>query len=100
MKRNKGDNDLINLKKGGVLVLKKHIDFFNRQVAKRQKCDEKSIRNMRYTIFQTKKKNRDPINSKIHKSHSRIERFRVFNKRDARCIIRYIIKNKVNRRKP
>ena len=99
MKRNKGDSDLTDLKKGNMLTLKEHINLFNRQIAKRQKCDEKSIRNVRHTTFQAEKKNRDPMNSKVHKSHPRIERFRVFNKRDARRITRYITKNKVNRRK-
>ena len=55
---------------------------------------------MRRAASQADKENRDLMNPLIHKKKSRIERSRILNDRDARRMIRYVIKNKVNRRKP
>ena len=55
---------------------------------------------MRRAASQADKENRDPINPLIHKKKPRTGRPRILNDRDARRIIRYVIKNKINRRKP
>lgn len=100
MGRNQGNRDLTNLQKGGVLALKANTNLSNRRIAESQKCDEKSVRNMRRAASQAEKENRDPMDPLVHKKKPRIERSRILNNRDARRIIRHTTKNKINRRKP
>lgn len=100
MGRNQGNRDLSDLQKGGVLALKINTNISNRQVAKMQSCSEKSVRNVQRTIFQAEKENHDPMDPLVHKKKSRSGRPRILNDRDIRRMIRYAIKNKVNRRKP
>lgn len=100
MGRNQGSHDLTDLQKGGVLALRANINLSNRRIAESQKCDEKSVRNVRRAASQAEKENRDPMDPLVHKKKPRTGRPRILNDRDARRIIRYATKNKANRRKP
>ena len=51
MGRNQGNRDLSDLQKGGVLALKTNINLSNRQIAKTQNCNKKSVRNMQRAIL-------------------------------------------------
>lgn len=46
MGRNQGNRDLTDLQKGGVLALKTNTNLSNRQIAKTQNCNKKSVRNV------------------------------------------------------
>ena len=97
---NKGDKDLPDLRKGGILALSEHTDLSNRQIAKSQRYSEKTVQNLRRAASQAEKENRDPINLLIHKKKPRPGQPYILNDRDTRRMIRYITKNKANRRKP
>ena len=91
---------LSDLQKGGVLAVKTNTNLSNRQIAKKQDCDEKSVRNVQRVASQAEKENRNPMDPLIHKKKPRSGRPRLLNDRDARRMIRYATKNKANRRKP
>ena len=100
MGRNQGNRDLTDLQKGGVLALKTYTNLSNRQTAKLQHCSEKSVRNVHRVAYEAEKENRDPMDPLIHIKKPRSGRPYILNDRDARRMIRYVIKNKANRRKP
>ena len=100
MGRNSGNKDLTDLQKGGVLALKENINLSNRQIAARENCNEKSVRNVRRVASDAEKENRDPKDPKTFKPRPRTGRPRILDDRDARRMIRHAIKNRVNRHKP
>ena len=55
---------------------------------------------MHRAASQAEKENRDPMDPSVYINKPRTGRPRILDDRDARRLIRYAIKNKINRRKP
>ena len=61
MGRNSGNKDLSDLNKGAVLNLKENTNLFNRQIAARENCNERTVRDVQRVASDAEKENRDPM---------------------------------------
>ena len=100
MGRIKSKKDLGSPKKGALIALSELDNISNRQVARTNKCDKKTVRNTRKRASETKKENLDPLSTEAHQRRPQSERPLTINNQLLRQLIRHTTKNKFQRRKP
>ena len=100
MPRTTGATDLPEIKRGALIELKKENNLSNRQLVSKYKCDKSIVTNILKRAEEAKKENLDPLSSKAHQRRSQSGRSLAINERQQRQLIRHIIKNKFQRRKP
>ena len=97
MGRIKNPIDLSEAKQGVLIELKKTNNTFNRQLAKKYKCDKNTIRNILKRPGQVEKENLDPLSSE---ARSQSGRHLAFNEQLHRRPVRHTTKGSAQRRKP
>lgn len=97
MGRIKNPIDLSEVKQGVLIELKKTNNTFNRQLAKKYKCDKNTIRNVLKRPGQVEKENLDPLSSE---ARSQSGRHLAFNEQLHRRPVRHTTKSWAQRRKP
>ena len=66
MPRITGVIDLLEVKRGALIELKKENNLSNRQLASKYKCDKSIVTNILKRAEETEKENLDPLSSKTH----------------------------------
>ncbi len=100
MGRIKGKKDLGGPKKGALIALSELDNVSNRQVARANNCDEKTVRNARKRASEAEKENLDPLSTEAHQRRPQSGRPLTINDRLLRQLIRHATKNEFQRRKP
>ncbi len=100
MGRIKGIKDLGGPKKGALIALSELDNVSNRQVARANNCDEKTVRNARKRASEAEKENLDPLSTEAHQRRPQSGRPLTINDRLLRQLIRHATKNEFQRRKP
>ena len=100
MGRIKGKKDLGGPKKGALIALSELDNVSNRQVVRANNCDKKTVRNARKRAFEAEKENLDPLSTEAHQRRPQFERPLTINDRLLRQLIRHVINNEFQRRKP
>ena len=77
MGRNSGNKDPSDLKKGTVLTLNENTNLSNRQIAARENCNERTVRDVRRVASDAEKENRDPMSPSTYKKRARTGRPRI-----------------------
>ena len=100
MGRIKGKKDLGGPKKGALIALSELDNVSHRQVVRANNCNEKTVRNARKRASEAEKENLDPLSTEAHQRRPQSERPLTINDRLLRQLIRHVIKNEFQRRKP
>lgn len=100
MPRTRGSNDLPEAKRGALIEVKKTSNISNRQLAKRYRCDKKTVANVLKRAGEAEKENIDPLTSEAHQRRPQSGRPLAINERQQRQLIRHATKNRFQRRKP
>ena len=100
MPRTKGSNNLLEIKRGALIEVKKTNNIFNRQLAKRYRYDKETIANVLKRAEEAEKENLDSLSSEAHQRRPQLGRPLTINERQQRQLIRHATKNRFQRRKP
>ena len=100
MPRTKGTKDLSEAKRGTLLEVSKTSNISNRQLAKRYRCDKKTVANVLKRAGEAEKENIDRLSSQAHQRRPQSGQPPAINERQQRQLIRHATKNKYQRRKP
>ena len=100
MPRRSGDKALSLAKQGAILALTNISNLLNREAFRRLNHNESTIRKAKKRIYASTDKENILLLEIVEISLPRSERPSKLNVRDRRRLVRYVTKNKTNRRKP